>query len=233
MEERRARLLQAIIEEYIASAQPVGSQSLVSRYNLEVSPATVRNWCVELEEEGLLAQPHTSGGRIPTEQGFQMYVARYVVPKTCPKRERDVLERAYLSEGDEERRIKQLAKALAEVSELAVVAAIGEADTYYTGLSYLFSQPEFRDWQRVVSLTEVLDRLDNALLQTRQIKLDEPRILLGVDCPFGQVCGSILLTVGSSMIGILGPMRMEYQDAYRLMLGVRDVVRTHSAKEPA
>ena len=71
MDERRSSLFQAIVEEYIASAQPVGSQALVSRYNLEVSPATVRNWCAELEEEGLLMQPHTSGGRIPTEQGFQ------------------------------------------------------------------------------------------------------------------------------------------------------------------
>lgn len=233
MEERRARLLRVIIEEYIASAQPVGSQSLVSRYNLEVSPATVRNWCVELEEEGLLTQPHTSGGRIPTERGFQTYVAQFVVPKACPKRERDLLEHAYLSEGDTERRMKQLAKALAEVSELAVVAAIGEADTYYTGLSHLFSQPEFRDWQRVVSLTEVLDRLDGALLQTRQIQLDEPRIFLGTECPFGQVCGSIMLSVGTSMIGILGPIRMEYQDLYRLMIGVRDVVLAHPSSEPA
>lgn len=224
MDERRSSLFQAIVEEYIASAQPVGSQALVSRYNLEVSPATVRNWCAELEEEGLLMQPHTSGGRVPTEQGFQAYVSRFVVPKACPKRERDLLERAFHSDVDPERRLKALAKALAEVSELAVVAALGEADTYYTGLSHLFSQPEFRDWQRVVSLTEVLDRLDRALLQARAVRLEDPRILLGTDCPFGQVCGAVLLSVGTSMIGILGPMRMEYQNLYRLMLGVRDII---------
>lgn len=224
MDERHATLLQAIVEEYIASAQPVGSQSLVSRYNLEVSPATVRNWCAELEAEGLLMQPHTSGGRIPTELGFQTYVTRFVVPKPCPKRERELFERVYTAEVDPERRLKVLAKSLAETSELAVVAAIGEADTYYTGLSTLFSQPEFRDWQRVVSLTEVLDRLDEALLKTRTLRLEEPRILLGAECPFGQACGTVLLSVGSSMIGVLGPMRMEYQTVYRLMLGVRDII---------
>jgi heat-inducible transcriptional repressor len=224
MDERHASLLQAIVEEYIASAQPVGSQSLVSRYNLDVSPATVRNWCTELEAEGLLMQPHTSGGRVPTERGFQAYVTRFVVPKTCPKRERDLLERAFHAETDPERRLKALAKTLAELSELAVVAALGEADTYYTGLSHLFSQPEFRDWQRVVSLTEVLDRLDGALLQVRTVRLDDPRVLLGSDCPFGQAAGAVLLSVDSSMIGVLGPLRMDYQAVYRLMLGVRDVI---------
>ncbi len=224
MDERRASLFQAIVEEYIASAQPVGSQSLVSRYNLEVSPATVRNWCAELEEEGLLMQPHTSGGRIPTEQGFQAYVTRFVVPKACPKREHDLFERAYMSDPEPERRLKSLAKTLAETSELAVVTALGEADTYYTGLSHLFSQPEFRDWQRVVSLTELLDRLDDALLQARKARIEDPRILLGAECPFGQACGTVLLSVGSSMIGVLGPMRMEYQTIYRFMLGVRDII---------
>ena len=224
MDERHAYLLQAIVEEYIASAQPVGSQSLVSRYNLEMSPATVRNWCAELEAEGLLMQPHTSGGRVPTEQGFQAYVARFVTPKPCLKRERDVLERAARSESDHERRIKALAKALVEISELAVVAAIGEADTYYTGLSHLFAQPEFRDWQRVVSLTEVLDRLDSALLSVRSMPLRDPRILLGTECPFGQSCGVVLLSVDGAMIGVLGPLRMEYQAIYRLMLGVRELI---------
>ena len=184
----------------------------------------MRNWCAELEEEGLLMQPHTSGGRIPTELGFQTYVTRFVVPKPCPKRERDLFERAYTTETDPERRLKALAKMLADTSELAVVAAIGEADTYYTGLSFLFSQPEFHDWQRVVSLTEVLDRLDEALLKTRTIRLAEPRILLGTECPFGQACGTVLLSVGSSMIGVLGPMRMEYPTVYRFMLGVRDII---------
>lgn len=224
MDERHAILLQAIVEEYVASAQPVGSQSLVSRYNLGMSPATVRNWCVELEKEGFLMQPHTSGGRIPTELGFQTYVTRFVVPKSCPKRERDLFERAYREDADPERRLKTLAKALADASELAVVAAIGEADTYYTGLSFLFSQPEFHDWQRVVSLTEVLDRLDEALLKTRTVRLAEPRIVLGAECPFGQACGAVLLSVGPSMIGVLGPMRMEYQTVYRFMLGVRDII---------
>ncbi len=224
MDERRASLFQAIVEEYITSAQPVGSQALVSRYQLEVSPATVRNWCAEWEEEGLLMQPHTSGGRVPTEQGFQAYVTRFVVPKACPKRERELFERIYASDADPERRFKALAKTLADTSELAVVAALGEADTYYTGLSYLFSQPEFRDWQRVVSLTEVLDRLDDALLKTRTVRLDDPRILLGSECPFGQACGAVLLSAGSSMIGVLGPMRMDYQSVYRFMLGVRDII---------
>ena len=67
-------MLQALIEEYIANAQPVGSRTLVDRYRLGVSPATVRNELSVLEDEGYLTSPHTSAGRIPTDAGYRAFV---------------------------------------------------------------------------------------------------------------------------------------------------------------
>ncbi len=217
MEPRLTGLLQAIVEEYIETAQPVGSQHLVERHKLGVSSATIRNWCAELEAAGYLMQPHTSGGRIPTEQGFRTYVTEFVEIKPAHKRERDLLERAYQLSTDDERRLKGLAKALADLSGQAVIVGSGEADTYYTGLSQLFAQPEFRNWQQVVSLTEVLDRLDEALNAVRQTTIQEPTVLLGHECPFGPSCATILVTVPSGLIGILGPIRMDYVQAVSLM----------------
>jgi len=73
--DRRAQaILQAVIEDYVATAQPVGSQSLVERFHLGVSSATVRNVLAELELTGLLTHPHTSAGRIPTDEGYRWYV---------------------------------------------------------------------------------------------------------------------------------------------------------------
>ena len=73
--DRRAQaILQAVIEDYVATAQPVGSQSLVERFHLGVSSATVRNVLAELELNGLLTHPHTSAGRIPTDEGYRWYV---------------------------------------------------------------------------------------------------------------------------------------------------------------
>src|SRR5438309_3829677 len=75
-EERRLAVLRAIVEDYVQTREPVGSKALVDRHNLGVSPATIRNDMAMLEEEGLIAQPHTSAGRIPTDAGYRLFVDR-------------------------------------------------------------------------------------------------------------------------------------------------------------
>jgi heat-inducible transcriptional repressor len=74
LNDRRRRVLQALVEEYIASATPVGSKTLVDRYELGCSPATVRNELSILEETGFLMQPHVSAGRLPTDTGYRSFV---------------------------------------------------------------------------------------------------------------------------------------------------------------
>jgi heat-inducible transcriptional repressor len=75
-EDRKLEVLRAIIEDFIATNEPVGSKALADRHNLGVSPATIRNDMALLEEEGLIAQPHTSAGRIPTDAGYRLFVDR-------------------------------------------------------------------------------------------------------------------------------------------------------------
>jgi heat-inducible transcriptional repressor len=75
-EDRKLEVLRAIIEDFIATNEPVGSKTLAERHNLGVSPATIRNDMALLEEEGLIAQPHTSAGRIPTDAGYRLFVDR-------------------------------------------------------------------------------------------------------------------------------------------------------------
>jgi heat-inducible transcriptional repressor len=76
VEDRKLAVLRAIVEDYVATQEPVGSKALVERHQLGVSPATVRNDMAALEEEGLIAQPHTSAGRIPTDKGYRFFVDR-------------------------------------------------------------------------------------------------------------------------------------------------------------
>ncbi|HET9499338.1 MAG TPA: heat-inducible transcriptional repressor HrcA [Marmoricola sp.] len=75
-EDRKLAVLRAIVQDYVATQEPVGSKALVERHRLGVSPATVRNDMAALEEEGLIAQPHTSAGRIPTDKGYRFFVDR-------------------------------------------------------------------------------------------------------------------------------------------------------------
>ncbi len=223
MDERLKKLLKIVVEEHISTAEPVGSQHLVEHYRLDVSPATVRNWLSELEEEGLVTQPHTSGGRVPTEKGFRTYIQLFVQPKPPAKRERVVLEKALNKTQDENRRVKSLAKALADLSGDAMIIGLNEMDAFYVGLAQLFAQPEFKNWKRAVSLTEALDHLDETLHALSRQAFDEPTILLGEDCPFGSTCGAILASTDGGMIGILGPLRMDYQQGLSLLSSALDL----------
>jgi heat-inducible transcriptional repressor len=87
-EDRRLAVLRAIVEDYVQTREPVGSKALVDRHALGVSPATIRNDMAALEEEGLIAQPHTSAGRIPTDKGYRLFVDRLstVKPLSAPEK---------------------------------------------------------------------------------------------------------------------------------------------------
>ena len=80
--ERQQRILWATIRHYIATAEPVGSRTLVEEYNLRISPATIRNVMSMLEKAGLLYQPHTSAGRIPSDSGYRIYVDKLITPSS-------------------------------------------------------------------------------------------------------------------------------------------------------
>lgn len=88
VEERRLAVLRAIVEDYVSTEEPVGSKALVERHGLGVSPATVRNDMALLEEEGLIHQPHTSAGRIPTDKGYRLFVDRLTTVKPMSAAER-------------------------------------------------------------------------------------------------------------------------------------------------
>ena len=80
LDERKAAILRAIVEEYVETAQPVGSQRVAGSRKLGVSSATVRNEMTVLEREGYIAQPHTSAGRIPTDRGYRYFVDHFTQP---------------------------------------------------------------------------------------------------------------------------------------------------------
>jgi heat-inducible transcriptional repressor len=87
-DERRLAVLRAIVEDYVSTQEPVGSKALVERHQLGVSPATVRNDMAALEEEGLITQPHTSAGRIPTDKGYRLFVDRLTTIKPMTQAEK-------------------------------------------------------------------------------------------------------------------------------------------------
>lgn len=119
-DERRLEVLSAIVQDYVETNEPVGSKALVERHALGVSPATIRNDMAALEDEGLIHQPHTSAGRVPTDLGYRMFVDRIESLKPLSAAERraihQVLEDAVDLDSVVERTVRLLAQLTRQVA---------------------------------------------------------------------------------------------------------------------
>lgn len=223
MDQRIEQILTYLIEDHIRHAEPISSQGMVRDHGLDVSSATIRNWFGELETEGYLIQPHTSAGRIPTEFAYRWYVER-LGDQDVSDTDKRALDIAKASK-DENGTAKRIAKACVEMIGVAALLGTEESDTYYTGLTQLFSQPEFKDWSRVISMSAMLDQLDHQLQRLRKMTFERPAIELGETCPFGNACGSVFLTGSNkSLLIFLGPIRMDYKRALGVMNYVKELL---------
>lgn len=122
LDDRKLDVLRAIVEDYVATQEPVGSKSLVERHALGVSPATVRNDMAVLEDEGYIRQPHTSAGRVPTDRGYRLFVDRLSRVKPLTPAERRAIERFLLGAVDLDDVVHRAVRLLAQLTrQVAVV----------------------------------------------------------------------------------------------------------------
>jgi heat-inducible transcriptional repressor len=122
LDDRKLAVLRAIVEDYVATQEPVGSKALVERHQLGVSPATVRNDMAVLEEEGYIRQPHTSAGRVPTDRGYRLFVDRLSRVKPLSPAERRAIERFLAGAVDLDDVVHRTVRLLAQLTrQVAVV----------------------------------------------------------------------------------------------------------------
>ncbi|MEU8004104.1 heat-inducible transcriptional repressor HrcA [Catellatospora sp. NPDC049111] len=122
LDDRKLEVLRAIVEDYVATQEPVGSKALVERHALGVSPATVRNDMAVLEEEGFIRQPHTSAGRVPTDRGYRLFVDRLSRVKPLSPAERRAIERFLVGAVDLDDVVHRAVRLLAQLTrQVAVV----------------------------------------------------------------------------------------------------------------
>jgi len=222
MNERQKNLLKTIVSNYIKTAEPVSSKSIAESGLFDLSPATIRNEMVELEDQGYIYHPHTSAGRIPSEKGYQFYIENFLGEPKLSKKEQEMLDLTSKKFDEfQPSLVKEMAKSIVEFSDNAVFIAFSDRDFYYTGLSNLFSQPEFTQHQLVYHLTKVVEHLDQVIEKIFQSCDDEVRIMIGRDNPFAKDCSSVMTRYqneqGNGVIGILGPLRMDYQNNLSLV----------------
>src|SRR5919206_560444 len=191
---RRERILRHVIQEYVALAQPVASDLIARKYEAELSPATVRNELAALEEAGLIAQPHTSAGRVPTDRGYRYFVELLMQED----RELSPPERRMLRQQAQE-------QAFAAVS--------------LEGLAQLLGQPEFAQSQKLRPILEVLEQ-QPMLARFLAASLATPgvQVIIGAENRLEQMreASLVLTRYGSDdadawgVVGVLGPTRLPY-----------------------
>lgn len=231
MNSRQEQLLYLVIENYIKTAEPVGSKFLVKQENLEWSEATVRNDLRTLEEEGYLSHPHTSAGRIPTFDGYRHYINslkldRARINSKDEKKVNDILTGEIQ---DFENGVKTLAKGLADISEEAIIYSFGPNKVYYTGLSNLFGKKEFEEPDLVINVSAVFDHCEEMLKDFSEIVIDDPKFFFGEEHPFGNdlsVLATRVCKEKKDMLIVVGHNRMNYKRNYTLIQKISDILNS-------
>jgi len=181
---RAQAILRAVIEEYVASAIPVGSQALVERYGLGVSSATVRNILAELELSGLLTHPHTSAGRIPTDAGYRWYVETIIDTALMPDVEQLMIRHQFGQvEFASEHWFRLAASTIASLTRAAGIATPAKPAAAHI---------------RRLALVAISDRLASLVLVLREGAIKQ--ILLTLDEPVDQTILTIVASVLNELV---------------------------------
>ena len=230
---RQVQLLNRIIEEYVTTAEPVSSKTIASSGQFDVRSATIRNEMADLEDAGLLAQLHTSGGRVPTAKAYRLYVNALVaseglaISHAMRRRLDEALQDADLK--DPEAVNKTLARIVGELSGNLVMANMSEReDAYKVGLSNMLTFPEFREIDRVVGLTEFFDQFESMFERMHRSMWDhhdsDTKVMIGTESPYRQVHDETVIVSRYRLpkghqgtLTLVGPMRMDYRKNLGLM----------------
>lgn len=218
MSPRQEQILQAIVELYAETAEPVGSMALCRQF--DTSSATIRAEMAALEALGLIMQPHISAGRIPTDKGYRYYVNALDKPAHDARHEQ-ALARRVTSAGEVERAIKNAVESLAHVTGNLGLGTIGP-NMYLSGMAGLFQHPEFYGGAQAYEVARLLDSLEEWLAEAAPN--DAISVYIGGENPIGRSSGATLIISrfespfsARSYIGVLGPTRQQYRSVIGLV----------------
>ena len=238
MNTRQAKLLVAIIDQFIETALPVGSKRLLEMGSFSVSSATIRSEMGHLEEEGFLEQPHISAGRIPTAKGYRVYVKEFMEPTNLELQVRkkfDTLKEQYFKRKDQERVYEAVALLSHMIPNVAFATVPHKNRVYYMGLSNALKQPEFQGNPALA--TGVVEVLENRLSEIlEEVETDDNvRYYIGDEplVPYVQSCSLLVkrfrVRSEEGVLGIVGPMRMDYAYNTVALEMVSDLLRSASS----
>lgn len=217
---RQTQILKTIVDEYIATAEPVGSEALDKKYNLGISPATIRNEMVSLTKLNFLKQPHASAGRVPTPVAMKFYINQLMEEKQMSLvDEVRAKEEVWDSRDDIDELMDEATRALASRTRSLTVAAIKDKKDrfWHAGHSYIFQNPEFSDilnCQSLFSIFEEFDKLDRLFFGFESTSPLE--VLFGEELGIPELALTGIVSTHFNVkgkkgaLGVIGPARADY-----------------------
>lgn len=216
---RQSQILKAIIEEYIKSAQPVGSVELVENRRLTVSGATVRNIMSDLVRKGYLNMLHVSSGRVPNERAYRYYISELMVEVPISVVEEVSMRQKIWNERYEiERLLRNAAQVLSDLTDSLAFAVTDDGYISYTGTSKILDKPEFFEIDVTKSVLRFVD--DYELIKsviTSHVSDRDVTVLIGREIGLANmdpVCITAihtLLGTHQCFVGVIGPARSNYE----------------------
>lgn len=237
---RREQILGAIIQEYTETAEPVSSQVLHEKYEVDASPATIRAEMFELEKDGYLEQPHTSAGRAPSGKAYRYFVDNLMKERksALTPKERQHIDRQVGQGSQNPHSLSQrIAQVIAEISENGAVGGILDTGEFYkSGLSGLFEMPEFHEYDRMMRVTSVFDDFEDYVNDImRRFFGDELSVFIGNENPIRTMRDETIIMTRYPLpnglegaAAMIGPIRMRYGRNIALMKYITSVMNSHN-----
>ncbi len=230
---RQIQILRSIIDEFIETAEPVGSDTIDKKFNIGVSPATIRNEMVYLSNQGYLSKTHSSAGRLPTPRALKLYVNELM-------RERDLTvadevsakEKVWQSRHELDDLLNQITKVLADKSHALAIGMLDDTKIFHAGYANLLQMPEFYDIQvmrHVLQLIEEQPLLEDIFTYGSSENIVQ--VVYGPELgnkylePIGVIYMSVVVDGQMCRLGVLGSSRFDYPYIFPMMRYLRTLIQ--------
>ncbi len=229
---RQVQILRAIIEEFIETAEPVGSDTIDKKFSIGVSPATIRNEMVYLSKQGYLNKSHSSAGRIPTPMAMKLYVNELMKEKELTVADEvSAKEKIWKSRNETDQLLNQITRVLAERTQALAVTMLDEDHLFHSGYANLLQMPEFYD---IKVMRHVLQLVEEAALLEEMFNFgtsENPiQVVYGPELgnknlePVGFIHMSLDIQGQTCYMGVLGSSRFNYAYVFPMMKYVRALI---------
>ena len=209
LDDRKKRILQAIIEDYVKFAEPIASKIIVERYELDLSSATIRNEMAALEELGLIEKTHTSSGRIPSDLGYRYYVDSIM---SDTEKFDEGIASSVSNFRNEEHDLDNISKILSYLTHYTLISS-DDDNIYLYGRNNVFDYPEFRDFEKLRRFMYLLEEEELIKGILKSYLDNDISIRIGCENLFDEVKDYSIITFGYQDLGtiaLIGPKRMDY-----------------------